>query len=126
MPRILTVEDDPFVARLLRTLLTRAGHEVTIATTGLEGVAAFETDPPDLVTLDVRLPGLDGFGVLSRIRAADPTIPVIMVTSEREAALGAGANAHLAKPFDNHELIDCVQSLLNARSGADCTESTTR
>jgi dihydrolipoamide dehydrogenase len=116
VPRILIVEDDPFVGQLLRTLLSRAGHEVSLATTGPDGVAQFEANRPDLVTLDVQLPGMDGFAVLDRIRAGGLIPPVIMLTAERDvrdAALAAGANAHLAKPFVNDELIDCVQSLLD-------------
>lgn len=115
MSRVLVVEDDPLVAKLLRFVLTRAGHEVVHAGTGPEGVQRFETDRPALIVLDMRLPGMDGFGVLAHVRRAGPRPPVLMLTADRglrERALRAGADEHMQKPFDVAAFTACVGRLI--------------
>jgi DNA-binding response OmpR family regulator len=115
---ILVIEDDPLVARLLLHVLTRAGHSVTHAESGPAALERLAAQAPDLIVLDVRLPGLDGFGVLERVRSRGPLPPVIMLTAERgtrDRALAAGADEHMHKPFDMGELTACVRRLTQRR-----------
>jgi DNA-binding response OmpR family regulator len=117
MSKILVVEDDLAVSALLRTILTRAGHDVVLAHTGADGLACCDDHTPDLVTLDVSLPGLDGLEVLRQLRGRAWSSPVLVLTAERDTrdrALEAGADAYLQKPFDHVDLLSCVNALLAA------------
>ncbi len=78
--RILLIEDDEDVAEVLAYAFAEDGHETTITHTGEDGLAYLARDRPDAVVLDVRLPTLDGVGVLRQIRSSDPTLPVIIMT----------------------------------------------
>jgi len=78
--RILLIEDDEDVAEVLAYAFAEDGHETAITHTGEDGLAYIARDRPDAVVLDVRLPTLDGVGVLRQIRASDPTLPVIIMT----------------------------------------------
>jgi DNA-binding response OmpR family regulator len=78
--RILLIEDDEDVAEVLAYAFAEDGHETAITHTGEDGLAYLARDRPDAVVLDVRLPTLDGVGVLRQIRASDPTLPVIIMT----------------------------------------------
>jgi CheY-like chemotaxis protein len=104
--RILLIDDDPAVVEMLQTFLeaSTSAYVVDTALSGETGLAAAAARRPDVVLLDVRMPGLDGLQVLKRIRALDPTIPVIMVTgasfTETSQALKSGAFAYIAKPFE--------------------------
>jgi DNA-binding response OmpR family regulator len=112
--KILVVEDDPAIARILSRLLTRLGSAVVHAADGSEGVGAFDRETPDLVVLDLGLPGLDGWEVLRHIRSSS-SVPVVIVTSDvhsHDRSLDEGANAFLSKPFNNDELVAEVGSLL--------------
>lgn len=112
--KILVVEDDPAIARVLSRLLTRVGCSVVQAADGCEGVGAFDRESPNLVVLDLGLPVLDGWEVLRHIRSSS-SVPVVIVTSDvrcHDRGLDEGANAFLSKPFDNDELIAEVGSLL--------------
>ncbi|MGW5122121.1 response regulator transcription factor, partial [Streptomyces noursei] len=109
MTRILVIEDDADVAMALRTLLTRAGYEVLAATDGRAGLRRLFADDPDLMVLDVGLPGLDGWQVLERTRDLTD-LPVLLLTargaeSDRVRGLRAGADDYLPKPFGNDELL---------------------
>ena len=79
--RILVVEDEPLIASFIEKGLTAEGHAVESAGDGHAGLGAFIAAPPDLVILDVMLPGIDGFEVVRRIRDADPLVPVIVLTA---------------------------------------------
>lgn len=121
-PTVLVIEDDPLAARLLERQLEPEGYDVAIAHHGLEGLKLARTTPPSLVLLDLMLPGLDGFEVLSRLRSEPGTagIPVIIVTAksqatDRQTATRVGANAFLSKPFQRSELLDLVHSLVQAQ-----------
>ena len=124
--RILIVEDDPAIRALLRAVFEGAGHEVFEVADGLAAVGAAQDARPDVVLLDVGLPGLDGFGVLGRLKD-DPElrdVPVIMVTAWAEPALVAkaldrGAHDYVRKPFDVKELAARVDAALQARGGED-------
>lgn len=119
MRRVALVEDNPDNRLLVRALLT--GHfEVVEYATGSEALAAFEEAIPDLVLLDISLPGMDGIEVLTRLRARPRTrqIPVIALTAQamrgdRERLLRLGFDAYLAKPIlDPDELIGAIEALL--------------
>lgn len=99
---ILLIEDDPLVRRGLQLALSRHGHDVRTADTGEEGLREFRSSPPDLVVLDLMLPGIDGFQVCRRIRA-DGEVPVIMLTARGDdfdviGGLEAGADDYVVKP----------------------------
>ncbi|HZT84275.1 MAG TPA: response regulator transcription factor [Gaiellaceae bacterium] len=121
--RILVVDDDDDIRGLLRTLLERAGHEVTDAPDGREGLRQLYAVSPDLVILDVSMPGLDGWATLERIREVTD-VPVLMLTArdaelERVRGLMAGADDYVVKPFGRQELVARVDVLLRRpRSGA--------
>jgi pilus assembly protein CpaE len=129
MTKILVVDDDPNVQRLLRVTLKQEGFEVVVAGDGSEGLRLWETETPDLILLDVTLPKVDGYEVATRIRAAEGTgkhVPIIMLTAEKEVeqkvrGLRAGADDYLVKPFHQAELLARMKSLVarfGARTGA--------
>ena len=122
--RILVVDDDDDIRGLLRTLLERAGHEVSDASDGREGLRELYAGSPDLVILDVAMPGLDGWATLERIREVSD-VPVLMLTArdaevERVRGLKGGADDYVVKPFGRQELVARVDVLLRRpRSGAE-------
>ncbi len=119
---ILVVEDEHAVARGLQYALEQEGYEVTLARSGEEGLEVATTSAPDLVLLDVRLPGMDGFEVLRRLRAAGTKSPVLMLTARDEEVdkvigLELGADDYLTKPFGLRELLSRVKALLRRAYG---------
>jgi two-component system alkaline phosphatase synthesis response regulator PhoP/two-component system response regulator VicR len=117
--RILAVDDQRDIARLVQVLLERAGYEVTLAYDGVEGLAKVRELSPDLVILDVMMPGLTGFEVLRRLKEDPQTepIPVIMLTARSEAddaleGYERGAQWYLSKPIDPEELLNFVSNVL--------------
>ncbi len=118
---VLVVDDDPTVAEVVATYLRRAGHRVRYAADGYAAVAAAETRLPDLVVLDLMLPGLDGMEVHQRIREMGP-VPVIMLTargdeSDRILGLETGADDYVTKPFSPRELVLRAQLVLSKARG---------
>lgn len=119
---ILLIEDDPLSARLADLVLRSEGYEVIAARNGLEALKIVQSTPPDLILLDLMLPGLDGFEVLNRLRA-DPktaTTPVVVVSSktqpaDKQTAAKIGANDYLTKPYHKNELLGVVRSLLSVQ-----------
>ena len=113
--KVLVVEDDPAIARVLSACCsTAAGRVVVRAEDGSAGVALFDVEAPDLVVLDLALPGLDGWAVLRHIRAAG-SVPVVIVTSDvhsQDRSVAEGADAFLTKPFNNDQLVAQVDALL--------------
>ncbi|MFI8966166.1 response regulator transcription factor [Streptomyces sp. NPDC053493] len=114
--RILVVDDDPTVAEVVSGYLERAGFSVEHAADGLDAVRRATERRPDLVVLDLMLPGLDGLEVCRRLRAAGP-VPVIMLTArgdeeERITGLEVGADDYVTKPFSPRELVLRVESVL--------------
>jgi DNA-binding response OmpR family regulator len=121
---ILVVDDDDDIRGLVRALLERAGHEVVDAPNGRAGLRKLYADSPDLVILDVAMPGLDGWDTLERIREVSD-VPVLMLTArdaevERVRGLKSGADDYVVKPFGRQELVARVDVLLRRpRSGGD-------
>src|SRR5688572_13849872 len=117
--RILVIEDHEENRRLLRDLLTSVGYELIEALTGEEGLALAQTEVPDLILMDIQLPGIDGYETTRRIKAnpALRDIPVVAVTSyalsgDDVKALEAGCDAYVTKPFDPAELLAKIQEYL--------------
>ena len=118
--KILVVDDDPNVQRLLQYSLRQEGYEVVIAGDGAEGFRLWGAEAPDLILLDVMLPKLDGYQVATKIRSEEGSashVPIIMLTAEREVeqkvrGLRAGADDYLIKPFHSAELLARIKSLL--------------
>jgi DNA-binding response OmpR family regulator len=124
--RILVIEDETELARHVCRALTRQGHAAAAVHDGAEGLRAALADPPDLVVLDLNLPGLDGLEVLARLRQAASTARVLILTARGEVehrvrGLKAGADDYLAKPFSLEELAARVEALgrRGALPGAD-------
>lgn len=118
MTRVMIVEDEPHIVESLSFLLGREGFAVTSVDDGAAALAALTAEPPDVLVLDVMLPGLDGFEILRRLRAAPAlkALPVLMLTAkgqrrDREIAKGAGADRFMTKPFSNAELVAAVRAL---------------
>jgi two-component system, OmpR family, response regulator len=114
--RILVVEDEPTILAAVVTRLRAEEFQVETAMDGPSAVAAAMADPPDLVVLDVMLPGFDGLEVCRRIQAAQP-IPVLMLTARSDETdmligLGIGADDYLTKPFSPRELLARVRAVL--------------
>jgi DNA-binding response OmpR family regulator len=114
--RILVVDDDDDIRGLVRNLLERAGHEVSEAPDGRAGLRELYERSPDLVILDVAMPGLDGWSTLERIRELTD-VPVLMLTArdaelERVRGLQSGADDYVVKPFGRQELVARVDVLL--------------
>lgn len=117
--RILVAEDDPDIGSLLEHYLRKAGFTATIVTSGRDVMPQLKREPPELVVLDLMLPGLDGLQVCKAIRADPNTagIPVIMLTakaeeSDRIVGLELGADDYITKPFSPNEVVARVRALL--------------
>ena len=116
MSRVVLIEDDEGIAELLAFNLEAAGHTVLAARDGVSGLHLARTSEPDVVLLDVMLPGMDGIEVCRRLRRSSST-PVIMLTAHEGSALdavrgsSAGADGYVAKPFSIGELLSCMASV---------------
>lgn len=119
MKTALVIEDDDNNLVLITTLLRQGGYEVIAARSGEEGVARALAEQPDFVILDIRLPDIDGYTVLRRIRdsAADGELPVIAMTSyamtgDRERLLAAGCSGYIDKPVDPAAVVGQIRAIL--------------
>ena len=129
MPRVQIVEDSPDIAELVRHYLTRAGYEATTFSSGRDALIQARQSPPDLVVLDVMLPGMDGMQVCQALRAEPATanVPIIMLTARGEEAdrvrgLELGADDYVTKPFSPKELVARVAALLRRSERAQQTQ----
>jgi two-component system, OmpR family, response regulator MprA len=123
--RVLVVEDDAGIALFIQRALVQAGYRVDLVSDGLSALAAAQAVPPDVVLLDVMLPGLDGREVARRLRSAT-NVPILMLTAldtvgDRVQGLDAGADDYLVKPFALEELLARLRALLRRRE-ADPTD----
>lgn len=121
MPAILIIEDETELSRVLRSYLEKAGMQVTIASRGDAGMQLWERNKPDLVLLDLNLPGLDGLDIVRQMRQRLDT-PIIVITARVEEAdrligLELGADDYIPKPFSPREVVARVRAVLR-RSGA--------
>ena len=117
--RILVVDDDPAVLDVLRSALARGGHDVLAAASGMEGLVRAQAERPDLVLLDILMPGMDGWETLRLLKldAATRAIPVVIVSVRSQPrdlvrGLQEGATGYVAKPFDVGELLASVAAAL--------------
>jgi DNA-binding response OmpR family regulator len=120
---VLVVDDDATVSDVVRRYLERADFEVTLAADGPSALTAAATQRPDLVVLDLMLPGMDGLEVCRRLRERDPHVPVVMLTAlgeeaDRVVGLSLGADDYVTKPFSPRELVLRVQSVLRRATRA--------
>ncbi len=127
--RILVVDDVPQNRRLLDAMLSPLGHVVTGAASGPAALDLIAAEPPDLVLLDILMPGMDGYEVC-RILRADPTtqmLPIVMLTSsgdqDKVRSIEAGADDFIARPLDHHELVARVRSLLRIKQYHDTVQA---
>jgi two-component system, cell cycle response regulator len=118
--KILLIEDDPVSRKLLELVIAKEGFQVITAVNGLEGLKKVHLESPDLLVLDVMLPGLDGFEVCHRLRCDPATekLPILILSakgqeSDRNVALQVGANAFLPKPIDRLTLLSKMTELPN-------------
>lgn len=115
--RILIAEDEPAMANAIKRVLTKAGFETAIASDGFWAVSLLYTFKPDLITLDIRMPNIDGLGALNFLRQV--TLPfafkVLVISADTEdrlnEALALGAHAILRKPFENEDLLATIRRL---------------
>lgn len=126
MPRVLVVDDDPVIRGLLEVNLQLEGYEVGLAVDGSDALAQIAADHPDLILLDIMMPGIDGWEVAQRLKEDPATahIPVAFLTAR---AMGAdvkrgtdlGVDAYVTKPFDPEELLELVGRLVGHHPGGD-------
>jgi two-component system, OmpR family, phosphate regulon response regulator PhoB len=119
--RVLVVDDDREILEMTALLLRGAGHEVTLAASGEEALYLVQESPPDLVLLDINMPGFDGWEVLRVLKEDDRTasLPVVMFSvnfevREKLHALQQGASDYITKPFDTNALLRRVSDVLAA------------
>lgn len=122
--RILAVDDDPKILSMMRRGLSFAGYTVDLAPDGEQALTLARDHSPDLVVLDVMLPGIDGIEVCRRLRAGEANLPILMLTArdrvpDRIAGLDAGADDYLVKPFAFDELLARIRALLRRARSTD-------
>jgi two-component system OmpR family response regulator len=113
-PRILVVDDEENIRFLVTTALSLAGMDTVTATTGFEALDQIYRERPDLIVLDVMIPGLDGFAILRRLRDQGNHVPIVFLTARDQSAdrvrgLSEGGDDYIVKPFDVAELVARVQ-----------------
>ena len=119
--KILVVDDERHIVRLVQVNLDRAGYEVLVAYDGIEALKKVSEDKPDMVILDVMMPRMDGFEVLKKLQADEDTkdIPVIMLTAKAQDAdifkgWSSGVSSYLTKPFNPRELLTFVERIFQS------------
>jgi len=120
---VLVVEDNPRNLKLVRDLLDFAGYRTLCAATAEEGIDHARAHHPDLVLMDIQLPGMDGMEALGRLRAEHGDVPVVALTAfamkhDRERFLAAGFDAYIEKPLDVREFPHRVAAILGRHNGA--------
>jgi CheY-like chemotaxis protein len=125
MPKILVVDDEIPIVKIIAYTLQGAGYDVTSAGDTAEALETVRADSPDLILLDVMMPRLDGFRVLEALKTDPATrqIPVVFLTvkraaEDRQRALGLGASVSLTKPFSSTDLLERTRRVLNPGTAA--------
>ena len=121
MANILIIDDSPTDIRVFSTLLERAGHHVIAVSSAEEGIARARAEPPDLIIMDVIMPGMNGFQA-TRTLTRDPltaAVPIVMITTksmetDRVWGMRQGARAFITKPVNEKELLACINELLSS------------
>lgn len=122
--KILVAEDDPLTREALVARLEGEGFPVSAVANGLEAIARWQSESPDLVCLDIMMPGLDGYEVCRRIRATRSRVPVVFLSAKSEeidvvVGLELGADDFVRKPFGRHELLARIRSALRRSAGTE-------
>ena len=125
---ILVVDDDPNIAQLVKLYLEKEGFDVAVETRGDDAVAAFQKNPPNLMLLDIMLPGMDGYQVCRAIRQIS-AIPIIMLSAKDETfdkvlGLELGADDYITKPFEGKELVARVKAVLRRAAPGESEKDT--
>lgn len=125
--KILIVDDDENICELLRLYLEKEGYTTTVVTDGLNAISAFDADSPDLVLLDIMLPGLDGWQICREIRKTS-AVPIIMLTAKSETfdkvlGLELGADDYITKPFEPKEVVARIKAVLRRAVPAQTQQS---
>jgi DNA-binding response OmpR family regulator len=123
MKIVVCIEDEPEMITLIKVILNRKGYDVTGAAGGREGLETVKRNPPDLILLDLMMPGVDGWEVYQKLKANEAThsIPVIVVTAKAQSIdkmLGlriAKVDDYIAKPFTPQELVESIEKVLARR-----------
>jgi two-component system, OmpR family, alkaline phosphatase synthesis response regulator PhoP len=129
LSKILIVEDDPSSRRLLEYILKKADYEVISASNGLQGLRKARDEKPDMVILDIMLPGIDGYEVCDRLRSEEETanLPIMMLSSkvreiDKETGLKIGADDYLSKPAPPSVILQKVKAILESRNRETAAE----
>jgi len=117
MAKILVIDDEQGIRNLLDTLLRRKGYDVVLAESGRKGLEVFRRERPDVVVLDLKMPGMDGLTVLQQVRSLNPSQPVIILTGGRTPEMeqqvrALGVTEYVEKEFSLHLLGDSLRRLL--------------
>jgi two-component system, OmpR family, alkaline phosphatase synthesis response regulator PhoP len=128
--KILIIEDDPSTTRFIEYTLKQGGYQVLSESNGLEGLKKARDECPDLIILDIMLPGLDGFEVCHKLRQQPETaiMPILIISAkarqeDKDIGLKMGADDYLAKPADPSEILAKVETLLTGATKITCKES---
>ena len=120
--KVLAIDDSRTIRSLVRKVMEEAGFSCVCAEDGLEGVAMFGDESPDIVITDINMPNLDGFGVITAIRSGtvNRTMPILVLTTEsadhlKAKARDAGATGWIVKPFDDETIVSIVRRVTGAR-----------
>lgn len=120
MSRFLVVEDEPNNMKLIRLVLKKHGHETIAATTGEEGLEKARTEQPEVILMDILLPGIDGIETTRQIRKIESmqNVPIIAITSyalegDREDIMAAGCNGYFEKPINPLTIVEDIEKVMN-------------
>jgi len=118
--RILVVDDDPTLIKMIKIYFENLGFSISLAGSGVEALKAFDEEPPDVMILDIRMPGMDGIKVCRKIRLEKGNLktPIIAITGYhnekiKKDVMAAGANAYMEKPLDLSRLLKIVKELIS-------------